>query len=117
MVDVIVTAFVVLAVFAVNALLLTLFVWRTDPYQFAMWMGALRARRESRKTSKPHSAGSVGPARWRLRARSFGRLWSMTVGRPHQPVATMQPTMSDEPAAARLRYWLALENGDRRTPT
>ena len=48
MVDGIVTAFVVLAIFAVVALLLGLYVWRVDPHQVAVWRAALRAKREGR---------------------------------------------------------------------
>src|SRR5439155_12464965 len=74
MVDGIVTAFVVLAIFAVVALLLGLYVWRVDPHQVAVWRAALRAKREGRAASTPHSASPAGPNSRKLRVRSFGGL-------------------------------------------
>ncbi len=53
MIGEIVAVFVVLAIFAVVALLLGLYVWRVDPQRFAMQMEALRARRERRDGSTP----------------------------------------------------------------
>ena len=122
MVDWIVTALVVSAIFAGNALLLTLFLWRTDPYQFATWMRALRARRERWKASRPHRAAWVRAIQWRLPqwrppAKPFARLSTRAVRRAVPPAARMRPTASDERATARLEYWLTLENLERRRPT
>jgi hypothetical protein len=102
MVDWIVTVFVVLAVFAVVALLLTLYVWLVDPQQFVVWRAALRSKRERCDAFTAQSAGTG-----KLRARSFGGLRSGVVSGPVQPVATKPPvTSSDTSAAARLEYWL-----------
>jgi len=48
MIGTIVAVFVVLAIFAVVASLLGLYVWRVDPYHVAVWRGVLRARRDDR---------------------------------------------------------------------
>jgi len=53
MLNAIVAVFVVVAVFLFIASLFTVYVWRADPYQFAMWRAALRARREGRGASAP----------------------------------------------------------------
>jgi hypothetical protein len=92
MVEGIVTGFVVLAVFAVVASLLTLYVWRCDPYQFARWRAALRARREGQDASIPQSADSGSE------------------GRAAAPAATMPPGVtSGKSASARLQYWHQIE--------
>ena len=107
MVDWIVTVFVVLAVFAVVALLLTLYVWRADPQQFMVWRAALRSKREGRDASTPQSAGTAWPGTRKLRARSFGGLRSGVASRPVSPLATAPPVESlGKSAAARLQYWL-----------
>jgi hypothetical protein len=107
MVNGIVTVFVVLAIFAVVASLLTLYVWRADPYQFAIWTAALRARREGRDVSTPQSASSAWPGARKPRARSFGGLRRGVVSGPAAPVATTPPiTTPGKSAAARLQFWL-----------
>ena len=118
MVDWIVTALVVSAIFAGNALLLIVFLWRTDPYQFATWMRALREKREQWQASrpKPKLDRAVRKIEWRLPANPFGRLFTRTVRRVPTP-ARMRPAAADERATARLEYWLALENLERRSPT
>lgn len=109
MVDWIVTVFVVLAVFAVVASLLTLYVWRADPQQFMVWRAALRSKREGRDASTPQAAGTAWPGTRKLRARSFGGLRSGVVSGPVPPVATMPPvTSSGKSVAARLEYWLEI---------
>jgi hypothetical protein len=113
MVDAIVTGFVavfvILAVFAVLASLLTLYVWRADPYHFALWRAALRSKREGRDASTRRSAGSAWPGTRNLRARSLGGFRSGVVSRSVPPVAPMPPvTTSGKSAAARLQYWLEM---------
>jgi len=99
MVDWIVTVFVVLAVFGVVASLLTLYVWRADSHQLAVWTAALLSKREGRDASTPQSAHAGGP------------------GTPVPPVATMTPiTTSGKSAAARLQYWLEIGRSTRRAP-
>ena len=117
MVDGIVTFFVVFAVFAVVASLLTLYVWRADPHQFAMWRAALWAKRKDRDASTPQSDSAAWPGTRKLRARSFGGLRSGVVSEPVAPGAAMPPvTTSDKSAAARLQYWLDLGRYSRRAP-
>jgi hypothetical protein len=114
MVDGIVSVFVVLAIFAVVASLLTLYVWRADPQQFTMWRAVLRSRREGREASTPQSAGLASR---KLRARSFGNLRRGVVSEPVPPVATMPPvTTSGKSAAAQLEYWVEIGRYPRRTP-
>jgi len=109
MVNGIVTVFVVLAIFSVVASLLTLYVWRADPYQFAIWTAALRARREGRDVSTPQSASSAWPGVRKLLAKSFGGLRRGVVSEPAAPVATLPVTTSGKSAAARLEFWLEPE--------
>ena len=117
MVDLIVTALVVLAYFVATALLLALFVWRTDPYQFSMWMRSLRARRERRQAATPNALRPAAPPQWRLRAKRVARVSTRVVTRPVQRAARVRPTVADDRVAARLEYWLALENLERRKRT
>jgi hypothetical protein len=91
MIDAIVTVFVVLAIFALVASLLAVYVWRVDPHQFAAWKTALRSKGEGRKASAPR----------------FGGLRIEVVNRPAPPVATMPPVPpAGKSAAARLEYWV-----------
>jgi hypothetical protein len=91
MIDAIVTVFVVLAIFALVASLLAVYVWRVDPHQFAAWKTALRSKGEGRKASAPR----------------FGGLRIEVVNRPAPPVATMPPVRAaGKSAAARLEYWV-----------
>jgi hypothetical protein len=114
MLDVIVTAFVVFAIFAVVFLLLTVYVWRADPHQFAMWRAALRATRPGGDASTSQSAGSARPGTWKLRAPTFGGLRSEAVSEPIAPVPPV--TTSGKSAAARLQYWLEIGRDSRGAP-
>ena len=77
MVNGIVTVFVVLAIFSVVASLLTLYVWRADPYQFAIWKAGRPGRvdaaiRELSLARRPETASEEFrrlAARSRQRAR------------------------------------------------
>jgi hypothetical protein len=117
MVDWIVTVFVVLAVFAVVASLLALYVWRADPHQFAVWRATLRSKREGRDASTPQSTHTGWPGKRTPRAKSFGGVRSEVVGGPVPPDATVPPvTASGKSAAARLQYWLEIGRYTRRAP-
>jgi hypothetical protein len=112
MLEGIVTTLVVFAIFGVVVLLLTVYVWRADPQQFAMWRAALRTRREGRDASTPESVGSARSGTWKLRARTFRGVRSEVVS---EPVAPLPPvTTSGKSAAARLQYWLELGSESRR---
>ena len=112
MLEGIVTTVVVFAIFGVVVLLLTIYVWRADPHQFAMWREALRTTREGRDASTPESVGSAWPGTWKLRTRTFGGVPSEVVSEPVAPVPPV--TTSGKSAAARLQYWLELEGESRR---
>jgi hypothetical protein len=97
MVDWIVTVFAVLAIFALIASLLALYVWRVDSHQFAVWRAVLRSPREGR------------------RARRFGGLRSRVVNGPVPRDATTSPvTTSRESVAAQLHYWVEIEAENQR---
>lgn len=114
MLDWIVTVFVVLAVFAVVASLLTLYVWCADSQQFAVWRAALVSKREGPDAPTPRSAW---PSARKLRAKSFGGLRSDVVNEPVPPIEAMPPvTTSGKSAAARLQYWLEIGRYCRRAP-
>jgi hypothetical protein len=51
MFDVIVGIFIIAGIFVIIASLFTLYVWRADPYQFAIWKATIRARWESHSDS------------------------------------------------------------------
>ena len=117
MVDWIVTVFVVLAVFAVVASLLTLYVWRADSQQFAVWRAALLSKRKGRDASTRQSAHTAWQGTQKLRAARFGGLRNEVVGGPGPPDATMTPgTTSEKSAAARLQYWLEIGRYTRPAP-
>ena len=116
MVDGIVTAFVVVAIFAVVALLLGLYVWRVDPHQVAVWRAALRAKREGRAASTPRSASSARPNARKLRVRRFGGLRRGLVSGPAARITMPPATTSGNSAAARLQFWLEIERDSRRAP-
>jgi hypothetical protein len=117
MVDWIVTVFVVLAVFAVVASLLTLYVWRADSQQFAVWMAALLSKRKGRDASTRQSVHTAWPGTRKLRAGRFGGLRNEVVSGHVPPDATMTPvSTSEKSAAARLQYWLEIGRYARRAP-
>jgi len=96
MIDAIVTVLVVLAIFALVASLLAVYVWRVDPHQFTMWKAAVRPKGEVPKDE--------GRKAWAPR---FGGLRIEVVSRPTPPVATVPPVpASGKSAAARLEYWV-----------
>jgi hypothetical protein len=115
MVEGIVTTFVVLAIFAVVALLLTLYVWRCDPDQFALQIAAVRARRKGRHASTPRSLSSVSSRRGKPPTRRLGGLRGV-VRRPAAAADTMPPVIaSGKSASARLEYWFEIGR-HRRAP-
>jgi hypothetical protein len=108
MVDWIVTVFIVLAVFAVVALLLTLYVWRADSQQIAVWMAALLSKRKGRDASTQQSH-TAWPVMRKLRAGRLGGLRNEVVSGPVPPDATITPvSTSEKSAAARLQYWFEI---------
>ncbi len=56
MFDVIVAVFIIVGIFSIIASLFTLYVWRADPYQFAIWKATVRARLDT--GSEPASSAS-----------------------------------------------------------
>jgi hypothetical protein len=91
MIDAIVTVLVVLAIFALVASLLAVYVWRIDPHQVAMWKAVLRSKGEGRNASAPRFGG------WRVEV----------VSRPVPAVAAMPPVpVAGKSAADRLEYWV-----------
>ena len=53
MFDAIVAVFIVFGIFSIIASLFTLYVWRADPYQFAIWKSTIRARWDGRSEPAP----------------------------------------------------------------
>jgi hypothetical protein len=53
MFNAIVAVFIVFGIFSIIASLFTLYVWRADPHQFAIWKSTLRARWDSRSEPAP----------------------------------------------------------------
>ena len=93
MVDWIVTVFAVLAIFAVVASLLTLYVWCVDSHQLAVWRAALRSLR--------------GGGR---QARRVGGLRSRVVSGPVPRDPTISPvSASPKSVATQLHYWVEIE--------
>jgi hypothetical protein len=114
MVEGIVTTFVVLAIFAVVALLLTLYVWRCDPDEFALRIAGLRARRKGRQASTSRFLSAVLPVRGQPRTRRVGGLRGV-VRRPAAAAETMPVIASGKSASARLEYWFEIGR-HRRAP-
>jgi hypothetical protein len=107
-----IAAVVVLVIFAVTALLVTLVVWGADPVQFARWIGAVRSGGVRRWISKPRSDGFARLVQRRFRPIGFARLRTTAVTNDVPPPAGMRPAAPEEPSAARLQYWLRLEDRD-----
>jgi Na+-transporting methylmalonyl-CoA/oxaloacetate decarboxylase gamma subunit len=105
MIEGIVTVFAVLAIFAVVVALLTVYVWRADPHQFAMWKTelasfwwSLRGRTEDDEEVTPRLARMP---RLRLELTSAPE---PEHEEPAPPVVPVRPSPS-----ARLEYWVDVE--------